>query len=321
VFSSNEIQIGSWNFKEIKLEDMKMYDEFIKNTEYPANLWSSNFAYLWASGQSSSKKILWKIVDGMLVTFAYSRKGTLYLMCLPFGRGKAEDVVNVVMKCLMYCYEWNKHNKSKSVVRMVNSMQLEFLKKLPGFSNHFKAIPLVGLEKHFSVKKLVKLEGKEFRSVRKKINRFRNLYRNIVVRDYKPDDYEKVMQLGEYWSNTSGKKYSRIFDKVYFNEIVKHYKELNHIILLVEDGDKIIGLVSGSELPTGQSWGCLSKFMYEYDGLSEFLIVEFARKINKVNPHIEYMNTGSDLGPGGLRAFKDKFRPVLNLKRYEIQLR
>lgn len=321
VFSSNNMQLGSWSFNKIKLEDMSMYDEYIKNTGYPANLWSSNFAYLWASGQSSSKKILWKIIDDMLVTFAYSRKGTLYLMCLPFGRGNSEDVVNVLIKCLMFCYKWNNHNTSKSVVRMANSMQLEFLRQSPSFGEHFKVIPLVGIEKHFSVQNLVALEGKEFRNVRKKINRFQNLYGDTIVREYGSDDYEKVMQLGEYWSNTSGKKYSRIFDKVYFREIVKHCKELNHIILLVEEGDKVIGLVSGSELPTGQSWGCLSKFMNEYDGLSEFLIVEFARKINRINPGIEYMNTGSDLGPGGLRAFKDKFRPVLNLKRYEIQLR
>mgnify|MGYP003904714965 CR=1 FL=1 len=169
MFSSNKIQIGSWSFNEIKLEDINMYDEFIKNTEYPANLWSSNFAYLWASGQSSSRKILWKIIDNLLVTFAYSKKGTLYLMCLPFGRGSPEDITNVLKKCLMYCYKCNNNNTSKSVIRMVNSMQLEFLRKSPSFNEKFKTIPLVGLEKHFSIKNLVNLEGKEFRSVRKKI--------------------------------------------------------------------------------------------------------------------------------------------------------
>lgn len=319
--SSNNMQLGSWIFNEISLEDMDMYNEYIKNTEYTANLWSSNFAYLWAYGQSNIRKILWKIIDDMLVTFAYSRKNTLYLMCLPFGRGDAQKVVDVLLKCLKYCLEWNNNDTAKSAVRMVNSMQLEFIRNSPLFGQYFKTIPLVGIEKHFSIQKLVSLEGREFRNVRKKVNKFRNLYLNSIIRKYEQDDYDEVIRLGEYWSDTSGKKYSRIFDRIYFREIVKHSKELNHLILVVEAEDKIIGMVSGGELPTGQSWGCLSKFMSEFDGLSEFLIVEFAREIYRINPNIENMNTGSDLGPGGLRLFKDKFRPVLNLKRYEIQLR
>lgn len=317
----NNIQLGSWTFNEIKLQDMSMYSEYIKDTEYPANLWSSNFAYLWASGQSNKRKILWKVIDDMLVTFAYSRKNTLYLMCLPFGRGNPEKVVNVLLKCLKYCCEWNNNDTSRSIIRMVNSMQLEFLRKSLAFGENFRIIPLVGIEKHFSIQNLVSLEGKQFRNLRKKINKFRNSYNDVVTRKYTPDDYDDVIRLGEYWYGTSGQKYSRIFDKGYFHEIIKHYSELNHLVLVIEVEGKIVGMISGGELPTGQSWGCLSKFINEFGGLSEYMIIEFAHEINRINPNIEYLNTGSDLGPGGLRFFKDKFRPVLNLKRYEVLLK
>lgn len=319
--SSNKIQLGSWTFNEIKIEDMNIYSEYIKTTKYPANLWSSNFAYLWASGQSNMRKVLWKIIDDVLVTFAYTRYNTLYLMCLPFGRGNPEEIENVLLKCLKFCCEWNNNDISKSVVRVVNSMQLEFLRKSSEFGKHFKAIPLMGIEKHFSIQNLIFLEGKQFRHLRQKINKFRKLYRNANIRKYTSNDYNEVIRLGKHWADTSGKKYSRLFDKVYFREIIKHYNELNHLVLVVEIEGKIIGMVSGGELPTGQSWGCLSKFMNEFEGLSEFLMVEFAHEIYKTNPNIEYMNTGSDLGPGGLRFFKDKFRPILNLKRYGLKLR
>jgi hypothetical protein len=317
----NNIQVGSWSFNEIELEDMEMYSEYIKNTEYPANLWSSNFAYLWASSQSNRRKILWKIVDGMLVTFAYSRKNVLYLMCLPFGKGNPEEVVAVLFKCLKYCCEWNNNDFSSSIVKTVNSLQMEFLEKAPMFRQCFKTIPLVGIEKHFSIQSIVSLYGKQFRNIREKINKFRKLYPNAIIRKYVPEDYDEILHLGEYWSETSGKKYSRIFDTVYFREIIKHCDELNHLVLVIELENKIIGMISGGELPTGQSWGCLSKFMSEFEGLSEFMIIEFARELHKTNPNIEYENTGSDLGPGGLRFFKDKFRPALNLKRYGIQLK
>lgn len=318
---TGKLQIGNWTFNEINLSDMDMYSEYIKATEYPANLWSSNFAYLWASGRSSRKKILWKEIDGMLATFGYTSKKSLYLMCLPFGKGNCDHVVEVLEKCLRFCYETDNNDATESILRMVNSMQLDFLRESKAFTEHFKTIPLVGIERHFSIPKLVRLESKEFRSLRKKVNRFRNLCPEVTVRDYIPDDFDDVMKIGQYWNETSGQKYSTIFDKVYFREIIKHCKELDHKVMVVEKDKKIIGVVTGGGLPTGQAWGCLSKFVNQYDGLSEFMIVKFVQEIHKEHPEMEYLNTGSDLGPGGLRAYKDKFRPVLNLKRYRVQLK
>ena len=129
------------------------------------------------------------------------------------------------------------------------------------------------------------------------------------------------MKLGEYWSKTSGQKYSYTFDDVYFPEIIKHYKELNHLVLVVEMNNEIIGMISGGDLPTGQSWWCLSKFVNSYDGLSEFLIIELAKAINKIDPKIELMNAAEDLGPGGLRFFKERFRPILDLRRFVVKLK
>lgn len=317
---SGKISLGPWSFNVIQLSDIDIYSDYIKKTEYPANLWSSNFAFLWAVSQSKARKVLWKIVDGMLVTFSYLKSGELYLICLPFGKGNPDKVISVLYKCLNYCKSLN-NNSSSSVVKVINQLQLDFLKKSTEFDKYFKVINLVGLEKHFSIEKLISLSGKDFETIRRKINKFKRLYPNAVIREYKAVDYDKVMKLGDYWSNTSGQKYSYIFDNTYFHEIIKHYQELNHLVLVVEIDDEIIGMVSGGELPNRQSWWCLSKFMNDYDGLSELLIVELARKINEINPKIELMNAAEDLGPGGLRFFKERFRPVLDLKRYLIKLR
>ena len=40
--------------------------------------------YLWAASCSRLRRILWRIVDGLLVTFGYSYKNPC-LFCLPFG--------------------------------------------------------------------------------------------------------------------------------------------------------------------------------------------------------------------------------------------
>lgn len=319
--SSNQAKLGTWTFNEIKIEDKSLYEKYIKNTQYPPNLWSSNFDYIWAMSKSKTKKILWKVVDEMLVTFIHSRKNTLYLMCLPFGSGSPSEVVEVLYKCLNYCHEWNQYDQSKSIVKIINSMQLDFLRESSQFKTLFKTIPLVGIEKHFSIQSLLALQGKEFAKIRQRINKFCKAYPNARVRKYTEDDFEKIVELGKYWLETAGQKYPNIFDKVYFHEIIKHCNELNHLVLVIEIEDKIVGMISGSELPTGQSWWCLSKFINEFDGLSEFMIIELAKEINKINPEIEYMNGGSDLGVAGLRTFKNKFNPVYSLKRYRIGLR
>jgi len=318
---SVEIQLGSWSFNEIKLEDKGMYYNYIRDSECPASSSASNFAFFWGVSNSKGNKTLWKVIDNMLFTFTYTKKGVLYLPFLPFGKGGADKVVRALNEVLKYCYEFNNSDNSNTIVKVINDAQLDFLRKSQDFDKYFKAIPYSGREKHFSIQKLISLSGKEFETIRRKINKFHRLCPNVIIRKYQHSDFEAVMKLAEYWSNTSGKKYPRILDKVYFNEIIRHYDKLDHLILVMEIEGKIVGLVSGGDLPTGQSWWCISKFMNEYEGISETLIIELAKEINRINPKIELMNSGTDGGLVGLRLFKERFRPALDYRRYLVRLR
>jgi hypothetical protein len=204
---------------------------------------------------------------------------------------------------------------------MINESQLAFLKKSPEFDKYFRLVTLLGIERHYDIKKLVSLKGKDFNNLRNRINKFHKENPDAVISEYDTNDYDKLIELGKHWSSMSGQKYKFIFDKVYFTEIIKNCNELKQIILNIKIDDKIIGMISGSELPTGQAWGSITKFEDGIPGLSETLIVEIAKEINRRNPSAEFLNVGSDLGPGGLRNYKLKFRPVLNYKRYQVYLR
>lgn len=319
--SLDKIRLGLWEFNIIQLKDMKIYDLFIKQTQYPANLWSSNFAYMWAVSQSSKRKLLWKIIDGLLVTFVHSYKNTLYVYCLPFGNADPEKLIDVSLTAMRYCYDWNKHDKEKTVIKMINDDQLAFLKESSRFDEYFSKITWRGIERHFDIKKLVSLKGKDFASIRNRIHKFYKENPEAKISQYRDTDLEEVLNLGERWKNTSGAKYANVFDGVYYKELVKHSEELHQQTLVMRTNDRIIGMISGGILPTGQSWGSVMKFEERIPGLSETLIVEFAREINRTNPKTEFLNVGSDLGPGGLREYKLKFRPVLNLKRYQLYLK
>lgn len=309
----------TWSFNEIQLQDLKLYEAYIKTTDYPANLWSANFDFLWGRAQGTSEKVLWKIIDGMLVTFFTTSRGYLQLPCLPFGRGDAKKVTEILLKCMRYCDEVNGHKAHKTMVRVVNDAQLAFLNNSPKFKNYFKVKKLKGEDRLVGVKKLSSLSGRDLSNVRQGVNKFRRLFPHAIIRRYKESDYKALIKLKEHWNETAGKKYRGIHDENYYREILQHYRELNHLILVAEIKGEIYGMISGGALPNGESWACLAKTRIEAAGLSEVLFVELAREINKTNPNVELMNLGMDIGvKKGLKSFKDKFRPVLNSKRYRI---
>jgi len=319
--SLDMIELGLWKFHVIQIKDMGMYESYIKQTRYPANLWSSNFAYMWAASQSSKLKLLWQIIDGLLVTFAHSSKNSLYLFCLPFGNADTEQLIEVTLKCTRFCNDWNGQERKISVVKMINDDQLAFLKESPRFNEYFTTQTWQGIERHFDISKLVSLEGHEFSNVRRRVHKFYRYNPDAEISRYQDADFDELMELDNRWRNTSGSKYAKILDKVYYKELVKHSGELNQRTIVMKINGRIIGMVSGGVLPTGQSWGSVVKFEENISGLSETLIVEFANEIHRTNPETTLMNVGSDLGPGGLRKYKLKFRPVLNFKRYQIYLK
>jgi hypothetical protein len=316
-----EIQLGTWKFYRVMLEDKDLFKEFAGKTSWPVNLWSSNFPFIWAYAQSPRRTIFWKIIDDLLVTFIMTRKKKLSLLCLPFGRGDVHKLVTVLHKALQFCAESNSKRGYRTKIRTINECQLDYLINSERFERLFALKQLRGMEKHLSIPQLISLSGKKFNSIRKSINKFNRVYPEIKFREYRPTDFHKVISLNKNWEETSGKKYSIIFDRDYFNAIISHYRELNMIILVAVWKDEIVGVNIGSELPTGESWGCICKTLKGIEGLHETIIIRFIHEINKRNNKIQYMNVGSDLGIEGLRRFKEKFKPALDLKRYRIFLK
>lgn len=321
MLDTKTVRLGTWDFHVIQLEDKDIYAEYVKKTRYPSNLWSSNFAYLWANSQSGRRMILWKIIDGLLVTFAYSYKKTLYLFCLPFGDSTPEKLIDVLLTALNYCLEWNHFNKDNTVVRMINDNQLAFLEKDERFQKLFKKTTWTGIERHYDLKLVSELKGKDYENIRNRVNKFYRENPDAKVFPYQKSDYNELLKLEERWRTTFGKKYSNIFDGVYYKELLKYHDELEQTTLVMRKENRVIGMISGGILPTGQTWGSVVKFENNIPGLSETLTVEYCRLLHKMFPDAKLINVGSDLGSGGLRDYKLKFRPVLNLKRYQLYLR
>lgn len=320
VNNRKKVTLKNWKFNRINIQDKDLFNHYIKDTEYPTNLWRSNFDYLWGSSRSG-RSVLWKIVDDMLVIFWLIKKKYLYMECLPLGKASYDKVVEVTYKCLKFCQTWNKKTM-QTKVNCINDLQLEFLKNSASFHKYFIFRELNGLERHVGVQNLIELRGKQFESVRQMINRFKRKNLNFVVRRAKKDDHPALIDLKNIWNEKSGSKYEYIWDDYFYQRIIQHFEELNHIILIVEVEGKIEGIITGGILSHGQAWGCELKFNKDFLGLSEFLNVEFAKEIYNLNQNVELINIGTDSrGEGGLRLFKEKFRPVYNALRYKLLLK
>ncbi len=318
---SPEIQLGNWKLHQIMLEDKDLYANFIKETAWPVNLWSGNFPFIWSYNQSSRRNVFWKIIDDLLVTFIFTKKKKLLLLCLPFGRGDVNHLLSVLYQSMQFCYAHNCTRGFYTNIRTVNECQLQYLLTSEKFNQLFAQKKLRGMEKHHSIYKLLDLSGKEFNSIRKSVNKYYRLYPDIKFREYMPSDFEKVLGLNKYWKDTAGTKYKTIIDKDYFNVIIKYYKELDLIALVADCQGDIVGVNIAGILPDGAAWGCICKTRYGIEGLQEAIILKMVHRINEIDPRIQHMNVGSDMGIEGLRRFKEKFKPVLNLERYSIYLR
>jgi hypothetical protein len=316
--------VKEWGFHPVKLKDKKRYDKYVAESEFPIDIWSSNFAYLWAHTRIPKRLIILNsLVDGMLVTWILTTKGRLYLPCLPIGPGGPEHIISVLQRCKSLCEQWNRSTvyEQKPVVAKLSSNQLEYFQQFDSFNDQFSTKLLTGVERHLSVTNLTKLTGKKFSTIRYKLNKFQRNNPNVVLRDYKSDDYDAVVDLGRHWKETSGAKRRKLLDGFYFKATIRNHQALGLENLVVEVDEKIVGMTTGGVLPNGESWGYLTKFDRHFEGISEYMVVAMAKRIHEIDSSVELINVGTDFGNEQLAMAKEKFRPVKTYQRYALTSR
>jgi hypothetical protein len=314
-------EVDEWTFRPIKLKDKKRYEKYIAASEFPLDIWSSNFPYLWAHTRRQKRMTIMRSqVNGMLVTWILTAKGRLYLPCLPVGPGIAKHVIDVLKQCDEFCVKWNIQSgyKHKPIVAKLSSNQIEHFQHFDIFNKLFKPKLLSGVERHLSVTNLISLTGKKFSTIRYKLNKFQREHPGAKLRYYQSTDYDSVVKLGQKWKETAGTKHRRILDDFYFKATIKHHHDLGLENLVVELDGNIIGITTGGVLPTGQAWGYLTKFDNSYEGISEYLVVAMAQRIRELNSSAELINIGTDFGNEQLAMAKEKFRPVKTYQRYAL---
>lgn len=318
---SRDIKIGDYTFKEIDFDDKEMVNKYIVESQVPITQWHCYFTYLWSYGQSNTRKVLWMKVDDLLCVFYQGSKGLVNLMTPPFGNAGKDKVLEVMHKCLEICDSINGEQKKgkEPHVRGINQIQLDWL-----FGEEFKANDNFkakksgfGTEYHYDNEALMKLEGKDFAYIRRKINKFHREFPDAVIRPYEPSDWDGILTLQREWNNNEANKYFRVHDASYYRATVKDSLKLGHIVLVAEINNKIVGMISGEVQPSGDGLCFLRKPLSAYEGLSEMLITELAKHLGD---DIKIMNDGGGGSTKGLNYFKQRFRPAKTPQTYTIFL-
>lgn len=303
-------------FNTISMSDRPMFEEFYAKTPYDTNLWVMNFVYTIGFDESNSRKVLWKIVDGLLCVFVVNHNlENMFMLYPPCGKCDKKLFNRVVAKCMKIMLKVNDGSVEKSHIRTINQNHVDWLN-----SRYFKCKKSsFGYEHIYSCKEVAKMEGKKFEYIRRKFNKFTKEYPNAVWRRYVPTDWQSMMALKSAWEETAGEKYFRIIDASYYKGTIEHCETLKHDVFVVELNNRIIGMISGGMLSEEQKrcWCFLRKPLNNFDGLSEFLIVMLCREYAD---KADVLNDGADGGGGGLRFFKERFKGQEN-QVYECVLR
>lgn len=310
---SKKIKVGDFEFNELGMEDSDIYYKYLLASPFDTNMWNMNFTYVFTFNDSNTRKVLWQVINDMLCIFVLGNDEKLSLLHIPIGACDRKQLNNTILKCLKMCAKVNGKTVYDCEIREVSDVHKDWI-----MEKYFKLNKSsFGLEHHYDIERTASLEGSDFKYVRRKIRKFEKEYPDAKWREANEADWDGLLQLQRAWEETAGEKYFRIIDATYYRCAIKNCEELKHRIFVVTLHNRIIGMISGAILPTGQGWCFLRKPLNNYDGLSEYLIWKLCDELKGNGAQL--LNDGGDGNSKGLRFFKERFNPVQSPAIYSLK--
>ncbi|KKT84635.1 MAG: hypothetical protein UW82_C0015G0013 [candidate division WWE3 bacterium GW2011_GWC2_44_9] len=170
----------------------------------------------------------------------------------------------------------------------------------------------------YSLKDYVNLSGKEYRSHREKIHRFKKKYPDIDIRRVDLASIGKdALELFSLWKSNKIKSGNKVdgIEREAFRRAVEYAKLFNLITIGVYDKEKLIA-ISVVDVTNNYPTGAFIKADTSYGEIFRFTQHAKAEVLLK-NGFIE-MNCEQDLGIQNLRESKESWHPIKYLKKYIV---
>ncbi len=174
-----------------------------------------------------------------------------------------------------------------------------------------------------SVEKLAKLRGRELKSKRGRVNKFKRLFPHIIVKNMdltKNKTQDGILQVVKQWASNK---------KLNLNEFIRELGAINRLVETASlynmlnvglyDHGKLIGFTTNELVSKDYALGGFGKADTSYHGIYAYL--EHATCVRLHRKRIKYLNYEQDLSIEGLRNSKRLWRPDSFLKKYRIKFK
>ncbi len=171
----------------------------------------------------------------------------------------------------------------------------------------------------YNMEDMSNLSGKKFKSKRRSAQKCRDSNRVEVVTYNKSERIENgVFSVVAKWKLFKTSVPQDELDAI--TRMLKRFNEQDSVIITgVYFDDELAGFSIDEKLPDNYVQSHYSKTLPFYNGISEYLNQELAKKLHSEG--YEHWNWEQDLGIEGLRAMKEGYKPVRFLKKYSVTRR
>lgn len=296
--TSVAVTVRGFSFQRLGFDAFPLYAHYFRDAT-PEDL-----TYYGSFPLMMYKKFGYKVVDGYLFVFRYVQEGDrerIDAVGLPIDeRGARLDVPTT----RRYLREFNRRREGR-IVHVHPALAARY-----GGGELAQDMIAVGTEYVYANEPLSRLEGGEFRNLRKNVNRFASRTPVDIV-PYTPSMREDAGRIYARWCETHGAKYESVWDRPLVTNLLDHYGILDHHLFVAVDrasGEKV-GLFDAVRIGRQLAIGVLRKLDVRYPNLAEHCQVQLARHLTALG--CPFLNDGDDAGGRpGLKELKTRFHPV-----------
>ncbi len=301
-----------YGLKRLRIEDKKLFDNYVKGEE--VNLCDYSFAnnFIW----KGSIELLWKLIHNNFCLFGVTSKG-MCMMLPPLGKN---NIQNTLHECFSLMREMNESRGFESYINYVYEDFLTLFDK--GSFRIAEGYP----DYLYNTSDLIKLAGGKYEKKRNEINYFKKHYTASFEKFY-PRHIADALLMIDQWKrekiqesnlsnhNENHYQYSLVHEAEAAKCAIIFSEELGlHGAIITIDG-RIEGITLGEPIASRTASVLIEKTNNKFYGMPQFIYQQFCS-----SPFSEtaYINAGEDWGIEGLRRAKMSYHPCVLAKKFLI---